>query len=443
MKRSIKFGIFSAVGALMIIGAAMAFMIMRQEPEWSSSSPEAVREFKAGLEAERKVYLNEARQHFEAALELDPEFQMAKLKLAERDTSPDKHKALLESLDQKRMNERERFLIRYALLIIDQKRDEAGRILEKYVRDHPNDPVGVNRMCARSWESRDWEDAEQCYKHLLELDPNWVSAQNHLGYIAMAQGRFREAEELFRTYRYIAPDQANPHDSLGELWTAIGRYDDAEKELNEALKVRADFCASFDHLVTLAMIQNDFAKAEEILARAQTATCPDQELKGLRCAIDAFRNFHNRRWDQAVDSVRGNECYKNNGGVLILGFAAALAANRTEDAAFLENWYREARRKWFMGYRDPNRDPTLLHIEGVRMAFEGDLEKAEKRLREADDELVYWGDGQAIFKLYNRMLLVDILKAAGETKEARELLAEVDSVNPQIAKQMNVRFFSR
>src|SRR5687768_13247139 len=121
MKRSIKFGIFSAVGALMIIGAAMAFMIMRQEPEWSSSSPEAVREFKAGLEAERKIYLNEARQHFEAALELDPEFQMAKLKLAERDTSHDKHKALLESMDQKRMNERERFLIRYALLIIDQK----------------------------------------------------------------------------------------------------------------------------------------------------------------------------------------------------------------------------------------------------------------------------------------------------------------------------------
>jgi tetratricopeptide (TPR) repeat protein len=443
MKRSLKFGIFSAVGALMIIGAAMAFMIMRQEPEWSSSSTEAVREFNAGLEAERKFYLNEAKQHFEAALELDPEFQMAKLKLAERDTTPDKFKALLESLDQKKMNQRERFLIRYALLIIDQKRDEAGRILDKYVRDHPNDPVGVNRMCARSWESRNWEEAEQCYKHLLELDPNWVSAQNHLGYIAMAQGRFREAEELFRTYRYIAPDQANPHDSLGELWTAVGRYDDAEKELNEALKVRADFCASFDHLVTLAMIQNDFAKAEEILARAQTASCPDQVLKALRCAIDAFRNFHTRRWDQTVDTVRGNECYKNNGGVLILGFAAALAADRSEDAAFLENWYREARKKWFMGYRDPTRDPTLLHIEGVRTAFEGDLEKAEKRLREADDELVYWGDGQAIFKLYNRLLLADILKAAGETKEARELLEEVNAINPQISKQMNVRFFSK
>src|SRR5687767_14696790 len=286
MKRSLKFGIFSAVGALMIIGAAMAFMIMRQEPEWSSSSEEAVHEFNAGLQAERKFYLNEARQHFEAALELDPEFQMAKLKLAERDTTPDKFKTLLESLDQKKLNNRERFLARYALLMIDQKRDEAGRILEKYVRDHPNDPVGVNRLCARSWDSRDWEDAERCYKHLLELDPNWVSAQNHLGYIAMAQGRFGEAEEQFRTYRYIAPDQANPHDSLGELWTAIGRYDEAEKELNEALKVRSDFCASFGHLVTLAMIQNDFAKAEEILARAQTASCSDQELKGLRCAID-------------------------------------------------------------------------------------------------------------------------------------------------------------
>src|SRR4029078_10139489 len=89
------------------------------------------------------------------------------------------------------------------------------------------------------WETRRWDDAEKTFQELLAIEPNWVDAQNKMGYLSMALGRFAESEDRFRTYRFVAPDQANPHDSLGELLVLTGRFDEAQSELHAALRIRS------------------------------------------------------------------------------------------------------------------------------------------------------------------------------------------------------------
>ena len=443
MRRKLTVIFIVAVALLVVIGAAMAFMLMRREPEWSSRSQVAVREFNLGLQAERKFYFNEAKGHFQRAVSLDPNFVMARLKLAERNgTKLDEIKTMIEGIDASRLNERERFLIAYAKALFSGKQENAEEVLRRYVERNPDDAFGLSRLCARNWDARNLTEAEACYKRLIEVDPNWVSAQNNLGYIAMAQGRFAEAEELFRTYKYIAPDQANPHDSLGELFTLVGRYGDAEKELNQALKVRPDFCASYDHLMTVAILQEDAPKARQILERSRTGGCSAELFEAGNCSINAFEHFAHQQWAETLDAALGEECLKKSPAVMLVAYAAALKSGRKDEADVIEKTYREMRQRLYVPYQRRGEDPILLHFEGLRLASENQEGKAAEKLRAADKELVFWGDGQGIMKLYNRLTLVSVLEAAGKKSEAQKLLAEVNAVNPHLGDALTIPQFN-
>lgn len=442
MKR--RLGVIVIVGAalLLVIGGAMAFMLMRREPEWSSSSDVAVREFNAGLQAERKFYLNDALKNFERAHQLDPNFVMAKLKVAQRQgTDLATIKKMIEAVDQEKLNQRERFMIRYALANLNQRPETAEDILGSYLEENPHDAIGLAMRCARRWDSRKLDEAEKCYQHLLQVDPNWVSAQNNLGYIAMARGRFKEAEELFQTYRYIAPDQANPHDSLGELLTLVGRYDEAEKALNQALKVRPDFCASYFHLLTIAILEGDSDKGRQIMERARGAKCDPEYLEVGDCQLETFEHYTRGEWAEAARAATKEECLDKSSGAMIVGYAAALEAGQDEKAAQIEKAYRGLREKHIVPYEETGKDAILLHIEGVRLLSQDQMEPAIAKLREADQELVFWGDGQGIMKLYNRLLLAHALEEAGKEAEARQLRAQVKAVNPQVAAGMEIPEF--
>jgi hypothetical protein len=78
---------------------------------------------------------------------------------------------------------------------------------------------------------------------------------------------------------------------------------------------------------------------------------------------------------------------------------------------------------------------VIHHMHGVRLAIQGDLAAAETRFRSTDDMLTFMGEGSAIYKLYNRLFLVETLLAGGKDAEAHQLLAKVRGVNPPIAEE--------
>jgi len=86
----------------------------------------------------------------------------------------------------------------------------------------------------------DYKTAEQEFKRILQINPNYAMAYNMLGYLASQQGKTTEAIKYFKKYIFIAPDEANPHDSLGELLLLIGRYDEAIAEFKKAIAIRPE-----------------------------------------------------------------------------------------------------------------------------------------------------------------------------------------------------------
>jgi len=420
---------------LVLLAAAWLLTRRREPPAWSATSPAALAAFESGMEATMKYYGADAQRHFRRAAELDPSFVAPKLLLLQSVFDKQERQRLIDELravDLAALTERERFMVRYELASAQHREEESAEILADYLERRPNDPYALSTCSSLAWAEQDWDRAQAHYRRLLDANPNWVTAQNRLGYIAMARGRFAEAEEQFRTYVYVAPDQANPHDSLGELLTLLGRYPEAREELELALDIKPDFCITYQHLLGVWILEGlPESAADEVIERA-AENCSARFAELLRCEAQLWGDLFAGRWD-APWTESGAVCRERLDPDHHLVHRLALLSGRTDVALKIEQ--RVAER--IGGHTTPGThrllSGMLSHMRGVRALLTGDAGDAAGSLAAADDQFLYWGDGQGVLKLYNRLSLAYALERAGRPEESREVLADVAAVNAAFA----------
>ncbi|MCK5376167.1 MAG: tetratricopeptide repeat protein [Acidobacteria bacterium] len=441
-----KRGMWLAIAALVVIAAGVTLVALPRGPEWTTSSPEALVEFEAAMDAEMKLYHAEAREHFRRAYELDPDFQYAKLKYSNlvrwEEKDEDRAKQMVEEVlatDTSKLTPREQFLIERARAYHDERSEDIPKMVDEYLARYPNDPHILNQKALTTWQNGEFEEAERLYQRLIEISPNWVIAYNQLGYITMTQGRFAEAEEYFKSYRFIAPDQANPHDSLGELFITLGRYDEAEETLEKAIEIKPDFWASYQHLALMKAFTGDIEGTRAIIERATAAEMSEQMVLGLDCLARYAELAQKEAWQQILDE-RESGCIKGfkEGYAAVTTHLAASRLGEWEVAQAIEDEAAEILKK-LEEYGDEKKTMVLAgainHMEGVRLAIQGDLLGAEERLRAADKRLTFVEAGTGWYKLYNRMFLVETLLAEGKDAEAHQLLSKVRGVNPTMVAE--------
>jgi len=399
-----KRGVWLAIAALVVVAAGVTLVALPRGPEWTTSSPEALKEFEAAMEAEQKLYSGEAAEHFAKAYELDPDFLMAKLRYAYYLGMTDKERANelrgeVFAADTSDLTPRERFFIEYEEAYREKRQEDAASILDEYVARYPDDPYILNQKALRTWQHGDLEEAERLYQKLIEIRPNWVISYNQLGYITMMQGRFAEAEEYFKSYRFIAPDQANPHDSLGELFITLGRYDEAEESLEKAIEIKPDFWHSYEHLALVKACSGDQAGVREEVERAKAAGMPEEWLARVECFADYEEMASREAWQEILDHSDSG-CVKDfkDGYPFVITHLAASRLGDWDTAQKIEERTSEVLEKVRESGDDKNTmvlEGALNHMKGVRLALQGDLGGAEERLRAADMGLTYMAAGTA------------------------------------------------
>lgn len=407
-----------------LTAGAMVFMFGRHDEHWTTSSRQALEEFRLGLQDEQRFYRADALGHYAKALELDPDFVMARVKVTQLgdDLSPERWLEFIDSLDLEDLSERERTLIAIRVARLRRERDTAEKLIAGYLARHPHDSHILFVSCESAWAAQDWQKARECYEHVIEVDPNWVSAINNLGYIAMAQGRMDDAYDHFTTYRYIAPDQANPHDSMGELLTLLGRYDEAREQFLRAVELRPDYCASWEHLMLLENMRGRLGQFGADLERARRESGCERSVRLGKCALDILEAGPSG--SSAREVIERPDCSDRlPGDVLVQAYMVELAAGRSEDLAALESLARE---------RGQGKNPLLTHMSGARALEAGKYRAAAKAFEEIDEILVWFGDGQGLFKVYNRAALVVALEGAGERERAATLAEETRKINAQL-----------
>ncbi len=444
-----------AAAALAVLGAGTAVAVLaRGSREVTTASDEAYRHYLRGLEDERRLYRKDALASYARALEFDPHFTMATLRLAGNVAGRDRERArsLVQCAARNpgRISERERlFLSIVEADLLHRDHEKSGKLVREYVRRFPDDPEGYFRLAGVLMREGKTEEMLATYDRLLALDPNQASAYNALGYHFIGRRDFVRAEDNLKRYRFLAPDQANPYDSLGELYANTGRYDEAEEHLQRALEIKPDFFPAIGHLGTLEVGRGNPEAAAAWFRRAAESSETWKDMNAFVGAA-AMALLDAGRPDEALadldQAFAGAPALTPKEEFLFRFHAArsravvlALAGRSEEAEAELAGL--PALPEELDGKEKEALEKSLLAPRAAIAGARGDLEEAVRSVRAvlADQN----AGGVAEFSYYPsafrlRVRLADLLVTLGRPDEAREELRPVLAVNPRFAPALAV-----
>jgi tetratricopeptide (TPR) repeat protein len=443
-----------AVTGLAVAGTAAAFFL-RSRRDVTTSSEEARKAYNEARENDLKMYEREAISGYATALQHDPHFVMATLRLADkiRARDPERAKSLLASAARSRdeITPREQLMLR----IYEErwgKRDVAtlGALYDEYLRRFPDDPEGYLMRCYFLAGQKRTAEALAEYERLLTVNPNYAIAYNTLGYASAARGDFAKAEDNLKRYRYLAPNQANPLDSLGELYALTGRYDEAEDVLKKALATKSDFFPAYGHLGTVEIGRGNPAKAAQYFLKASDeATQPQLRLDfrfyasiALLDAGDeaAARKERDLFVAEAAGLPSGSEAEPL--GAKIAFYQAAFLALTGETSgldALLATAAAPYEKKPDAERKGPEQNIAL--VRGVAAARSGHCEEAVALLRENKQPEGEFGLGGTQYYPANdffRVVTARCLHDLGRDEEAEKELEPLLKRNPRFAPAVAV-----
>lgn len=152
------------------------------------------------------------------------------------------------------------------------KYEEAEQAFAKVVELQPNDAytkINLAWSLVRQGRDSDLEEAVRLCRTALRLKPDLADAYGCLGVVAAKQGRLREAES--NLIRSIRLDRIRGRRSdLGALYIQMGRHADAEKILTEAIDINYNDGHAHVELGNLYLLTDRLKKAVRQLRTAKS-----------------------------------------------------------------------------------------------------------------------------------------------------------------------------
>ncbi|MGB3092163.1 MAG: tetratricopeptide repeat protein, partial [Candidatus Zixiibacteriota bacterium] len=218
------------------------------------------------------LYVKEAAEKFEKAVEIDSTFASAHLQLAlgyfqlgnavGARTSVEKAARFSD-----RVSKKEKFLIDAYHLMFQMRSQEAKRILEEMVRFYPDEKIAHRELAIVNRMMKNREEAIAGFNKVIELDSLDKEAYNNLAYAYDAAGRYDEAIQSINKYIQLAPEEANPYDSRGDIYAHRVEVDKAIESYKKALQIKPDFEASIENLGFMHLHKREYDKAERYFLR--------------------------------------------------------------------------------------------------------------------------------------------------------------------------------
>lgn len=253
----------------------------------TTSSLEAYNEYLRGAELSYMLYIEEARQALERAVEIDPVFASAYMELSRIYLDLEDTKASEEALKKAmehadRVSEKEQLFIKaFYASRIEMDMEKAISLYEALVEKFPREKRAYFWLGITHYFMKSFDKALEAFEKALELDPRYGDCVNMIAYSYLESGDYTQAVDYFKQYAALSPGQANPHDSLADAYMLTGRLDEALEEFGEALRIKPDF-GSQTRMAYIHALKQNYSEAQrwidEFLA---TTPVPGMEALGL------------------------------------------------------------------------------------------------------------------------------------------------------------------
>jgi TolB-like protein len=169
-----------------ILGAAVEPTEVASVADITTQNVDAYRAYQAGLQAQRRWHVGEAFRHYQRAVELDPGFAIAHLRLAGLAFTNGDISTALTALraaqaNRDRASGRDRLYLDGMLAsILEGDRDAAIESLTELVRRYPDEKEG--RLALWQFYDEQSEERRALIEEAIALDPLFASGYNELAY---------------------------------------------------------------------------------------------------------------------------------------------------------------------------------------------------------------------------------------------------------------------
>ncbi|HKP47436.1 MAG TPA: tetratricopeptide repeat protein [Pyrinomonadaceae bacterium] len=242
----------------------------------TSSSEEAKKEYLMGRDLAEKLLIQDSIQHYDKAIALDSSFALAELNRA---TSSPTAREFFEHLKKAvalsdKASAGERLLILAAEAGANGNVTKQKEYLDQLVAQYPNDERAQFNLGGYYFGQQDYVNAIEHYRKATELNPNYSTAFNILGYAYRQNENYRDSEQAFKKYIQLIPKDPNPYDSYAELLLKMGRFDESVVQYRKALDVEPNFINSHFGIAAALMYQGKTAPAiaelDKIMGKARS-----------------------------------------------------------------------------------------------------------------------------------------------------------------------------
>ncbi len=213
----------------------------------TTSSKKALKEYLKGRDLLEKLRATDAREHYAAAANLDPNFALAYVGLANTaSTATDFFDALRRATAcAGQVSEGERHIIGALEAGVNARPDEQLQHLTALVRAYPDDERARNLLGLFYQGRQEWPQAAAAFRRATEINPEFSQPYNQLGYALRFMEDYTGAEKAFTTYIELIPDEPNPYDSYAELLMKAGRFRESIVQYEKALSLNPNFANSY------------------------------------------------------------------------------------------------------------------------------------------------------------------------------------------------------
>lgn len=235
--------------------------------DFATQNLSAYESYVAGLGFFLKFQYQEAEQAFNAALQLAPDFAVARYRLAYIQAATGRTEMAVENvrkaLEVTNLPDREKRYIEAAHALFARDYDSAASQFEALLTEYPFEIEARELLAKTYWGQYRAEDAIREIQTLAAEEPQNRVIWSTLGSYLLAIGDFDRAQPALQRYAKLAPDDANSYTLLGDSLRYQGQYQAAREQYTLALDIDPKMRSVAGSLATIAYLEGDYQGAEQ------------------------------------------------------------------------------------------------------------------------------------------------------------------------------------
>ncbi|MEE9208165.1 MAG: hypothetical protein V3U67_07315 [Gemmatimonadota bacterium] len=275
----------------------------------STESDEARAHLEAGLAAADMARGNDANDHFEKAVEADPEFAQGYLRVANTAASTEEFttnlKRAVELMDT--AEPAERLLIEIAQKGFENDVEGQLQKANELVELTPESPRAWLTLAGIQGGLNDADGARKSYAKTIEIAPKFAAAYMQAGnnYLFIEPKDFSKAEEHFQTAADLAPGEPNPYDLLGDVHRAQGDLEAAYDDYTRAAERAPDLGSPIQQRGHVNSFLHRFDEARADYTRSmELETARGNNTAPFFAPFRAYVSLHEGNPDAAIAELR-------------------------------------------------------------------------------------------------------------------------------------------